>query len=330
MPPRPSSPQNPQTGLRTAHGAPSGKVSRPATTTRSAPGSDPSRARRHRQRVSAYWAQKAPTPALSGHTGGEGCRHHQLGAAGTRRGQQHARVLRIFTRGVTPRPPAAGTPRRSPGSPSGSELPRLVHGPTTNTIPVTTRRRTRMRSPTPPTAPPPRAAARQPHPESRSPPNNRPDQHPHHQRPRRSLMGRSITKAVSGPGRPSSAGQGKEERLRRTTFERHPPDVPQHHPRHGGGWVVALRLTTPRRRLVGGPVGVRARELGSPRQPECRVVQGFPKLSMHAPMEGNRETVHDPTLPQVRGFWPRTAERPRHEAGAIAREVALLVVVVRA
>ncbi len=112
-------------------------------------------------------------------------------------------------------------------------------------------------------------------------------------------------------GRPLSAGQGRGERLRRTTFERQPPDGLELHGRGGGGWVAALGYPSPGAGSGTAGPGVRLRLFGCLGQRACRVVHGFPKLSMRAPMGGNRETHHDPTLPQVRAFWPYTAERPR-------------------
>lgn len=73
---------------------------------------------------------------------------------------------------------------------------------------------------------------------------------------------------------------------RRAGHDRHPPDGPQHPLPNGGGWVVAVRLPTPRRRLSTAAGRCPAAGLKSLSvQPEWRVVVGFPKLSIRAPME---------------------------------------------
>jgi hypothetical protein len=49
---------------------------------------------------------------------------------------------------------------------------------------------------------------------------------------------RAIRRAALALCAPSSAGQDRAERLRRTTIERQPPDDLKHHRRRGGGWMA--------------------------------------------------------------------------------------------
>lgn len=79
------------------------------------------------------------------------------------------------------------------------------------------------------------------------------------------------------------------------------------HPPPGGGRGRSCRMPS----------------FGCVRQPEWRVVVGFPKLSIRAPMGKNRETHHHPPLSQVRAFCPgqqrapATVQRGRRLSGGL-------------